>query len=232
MAHNWLSLTDLAKQLGRDARELEKLAGRGRLPGHRRDGDWQFHESEIATWLEQEIRTFTGDELARMEQGHESTDVDADTPLTSILKRELCEIPLQARTKRSVFEALVELAGRTWQVWEPADVLTAVRERDELCSTAFPGGVAVPHPRTPMHDALGESVVAFGRTGSGIPFGSPDGGMTDLFFLVLCRDTRTHLKVLARLSRMFQQPDFLPSLREAEDTDAAYDLICDTEAAV
>ena len=232
MSHNWLSLPDLSKQLGRDARELEKLVSRGRLPGHRRDGEWQFHESEIATWLEQELRTLSGDELARVESGHVSDAVDVNTPLTSLLKRELCEVPLEARTKRSVFEALVEVAGRTWQVWEPADVLAAIRHRDELCSTAFPGGVAVPHPRTPMHDALGESVVAFGKTGNGIAFGAPDGGMTDLFFLVLCRDAKTHLKVLARLSRMFQQPGFLAGLREAEDADAAYEVICQTESAV
>ena len=232
MSHNWLSLTELAKQLGRDARDLEKLVSRGRLPGHRRDGEWQFHESEVATWLEQELRTLSGDELARVETGQESNVVSAETPLTSLLKPELCEVPLDARTKRSVFESLVEVAGRTWQVWEPADVLKAIRERDELCSTAFPGGIAVPHPRSPMHDALGDSVVAFGRTGSGIPFGSPDGGTTDLFFLVLCRDTQTHLKVLARLSRMFQQPGFLTALREVEDSAAAYQLICETEAAV
>lgn len=232
MSHNWLSLQDLAKQLGRDAREVEKLASRGRLPGHRRDGDWQFHESEVASWLEQELRSLSGEELQRVEAGHASDAVEDDTPLTSLLKPELCEVPLAARTKRSVFEALVEVAGRTWQVWEPADVLQAVRERDELCSTAFPGGVAVPHPRTPMHDALGESVVAFGRTGNGIPFGAPDGGMTDLFFLVLCRDTKTHLKVLARLGRMFQQPDFLPALREVTDVDAAHHLITETEASV
>lgn len=232
MSHNWLSLPDLAKQLGRDARDLEKLVSRGRLPGHRRDGEWQFHEAEVATWLEQELRSLTGDELERIESGHATDTVDVNAPLTSLLKRELCQVPLQARTKRSVFEALVEVAGRTWQVWEPADVLTAIRERDELCSTAFPGGVAVPHPRSPMHEALGESVVAFGRTDSGIPFGAPDGGMTDLFFVVLCRDTRTHLKVLARLGRMFRHPGFIDALRAADDTDAAYEAICEAESAV
>lgn len=232
MSHNWLSLADLSKQLGRDKRDLEKLVNRGRLPGHKRDGEWQFHESEVASWLEQELRTLSGDQLQKLEAGQDSDSVDPERPLTSLLKPELCEIPLEARTKRSVFESLVEVAGRTWHVWEPADVLKAVRERDEMLSTAFPGGVAVPHPRQPMHDALGESVVAFGRTGNGIPFGAPDGGMTDLFFLVLCRDTKTHLQVLARLSRMFQQPHFLPALREAIDVTDAYELIIETEAGV
>lgn len=232
MSYAWLTLGELATQLGRDARELEKLASRGRLPAHKREGVWQFHQTEVSEWLEAEMRTLSDADLEKLEVGHESNTVEDATPVTSLLTEELCAIPLVARTKRSVFEALVEVAGRTYQVWEPADVLKAIRERDEMCSTAFPGGIAVPHPRTPMHDSLGESVVAFGRTGNGIPFGAPDGGMTDLYFMILCRDTRTHLKVLARLSRMFQLPGFLESLRSAEDESTVYDVIVDAEAAV
>ena len=62
-------------------------------------------------------------------------------------------------------------------------------------STGFENGVAIPHPRNPMPDVLGQSVVAFGRTLSGIPFGVPKRQLSDLFFLVLCRDPRTHLRV-------------------------------------
>ena len=51
-----------------------------------------------------------------------------------------------------------------------------------------------------MPNALGESVIAYGRTTTGIPFGGERGALTDIFFLVLCRDDRTHLQVLARLS--------------------------------
>ena len=40
--------------------------------------------------------------------------------------------------------------------------------------------------------------------------------MTDLFFLVCCQDQKTHLRVLARLSRLFLRPDFLDQLRSAE----------------
>jgi PTS system nitrogen regulatory IIA component len=123
----------------------------------------------------------------------------------------------------------MEVAGRTWQIWQPAVLLSAVQEREAVLSTAFANGVALPHPRNPLPEALGQSVVAFGRTSAGIPFGASNRELTDLFFLVLCRDSRSHLQVLARLGRLIQHPGFLDALREAEDSSAAYRVICDTD---
>jgi PTS system nitrogen regulatory IIA component len=92
-------------------------------------------------------------------------------------------------------------------------VLNAIRQREELESTALSCGVAFPHPRRPLPGALVESLLAYGRTVAGIPFGGGGGCLTDVFFLVLCRDARTHLQVLARLSRLLRRPDFLDELR-------------------
>jgi PTS system nitrogen regulatory IIA component len=123
----------------------------------------------------------------------------------------------------------VSLAEQTWQVYDPEAILEAVRQREEMGSTALPSGVAVPHPHRPLPAALGESVVAFGRTGRDIPFGAPSGGLTDLFFLVCCRDDRTHLRVLARLTRLFLRPGFLDALRSAETPGQAYTTITAAE---
>jgi PTS system nitrogen regulatory IIA component len=53
--------------------------------------------------------------------------------------------------------------------------------------------------------------------------------LTDIFFLVCCRDDRTHLRVLARLSRLFLRPGFLDELRAAETPAAAWQLITSAE---
>jgi PTS system nitrogen regulatory IIA component len=227
MPHDWLTIDELSRQLGRDKREIQKLVNRGRIPGRKIGGDWQFHPTEITHWLEQEMRDYTDRELAVLEDAYHSTEADAEVPVESLLSPDTVEVPLQSRTKRSVLESLVEVAGRTWQIWEPATVLNAVREREDVFSTAFDHGVAIPHPRNALPDSLGESLIAFGRTLSGIPFGGANGRLSDLFFLVLCRDSRTHLRVLARLGRLIQTPDFLDKLRESDDSATAYELICE-----
>lgn len=232
MDHELLTLELLATRLGRDRREVERLVQRGTIPGRKINGVWMFHPIEVTQWLEQELRGYTAPQLEQVEDAQNSQELNPTAPLVSLLKPELVEVPLQARTKRSVLESLIEVAGRSWQVWQPAALLQAVQEREEVFSTGFENGVAIPHPRSPLPDAMGESLVAFGRTFSGIPFGAPRRMLTDIFFLVLCRDTRTHLQILARLGRMLQVPDFLPALREAPDSRSTYELLEKTEQQV
>lgn len=225
MDHQFLTLEELAIQLGRDRRDVERQVQRGNIPGHRVEGGWRFHPAEIRHWLEQEMRGFTAEELASVESAQNLPAVSDKSLLESVLAPELVEVPLDARTKRSVIESLVEVAGRTWQVWEPAVVLDACLERESALSTAFDNGVAIPHPRNPLPSALGASVLAFGRTMAGIPFGGPRRQLTDLFFLVLCQDARTHLAVLARLGRLLQVEGFVDQLRECADSQSAYDFL-------
>lgn len=230
MPHDFFNLDELALRLGRDRREVEKLVSRGRIPGHKTEGEWRFHPTEIRHWLEQELRGYSETELANLEQQYPSPEMDdSNTPIASILKPQTVQVPLDARTKRSVLETMIEVAGRTWQVWEPATVLQAVVEREDVLSTAFDNGVAIPHPRNPLPLALGESLLAFGRSPGGIPFGGPKRTLTDCFFLVLARDSRTHLLILARLGRLLQQPGFLDQLRDADDSHATYELLCEAD---
>jgi PTS system nitrogen regulatory IIA component len=226
MSHSFLSLDELAAQLGRDRRELEKLVQRGRLPGHRVEGHWRFHPSEIQMWLEQEMRGYTTEELAAVEESQQEGQSSSGSPILATLLPETVQVPLEARTRHSALESLIEVAGRSWQVWGPAAILTAVLERESVMSTGFENGAAIPHPRNPLPAALGASIVAYGRTLSGIPFGAPGGVLSDVFFLVLCRDSRTHLAVLARLGRLLQLPGFIDELRNSGDSASSYALIC------
>src|SRR5436190_23446295 len=126
MDRDWLSLADLARETGRDQRELERLTVRGRIPAHKRGNEWQYHTAEIRSWMEQELRGFSDAELATFEQSQSEASPLSEPLLTTYLTPEQIQIPLEARTKRSVLEALVEVAGRTWKVWEPAVLLQAV----------------------------------------------------------------------------------------------------------
>ena len=134
-------------------------------------------------------------------------------------------VPLPAATRASVLRELVKLAEQSWHVYDPAAILAAIQQREELSSTALPNGVAIPHLHRPMPAALGESVIAYGRTLSGIPFGAERGGLTDIFFLVLSRDNATHMRVLARLARLLLRPEFVEGLRGAETPAETWQLI-------
>jgi len=225
-----MNLEQLAAYLHRDLRDVSKLANRGYLPGKKIGGEWRFDSSEINHWLETQMHAFTEEELAVLERRGSATSVLDEPLVCSLLSENTMAVPLPASTKASVLKEMVNLAGQSWQVYD-ADVLhQAIKRREELGTTALESGVAIPHPHRPLSDkAQGDSVIAFGRTGSGIPFGAPEGGLTDLFFLVSCRDSLTHLRVLARLSRMMLRPGFLAELREAETASDAFQVIERTE---
>lgn len=232
MSREFMTLDELVQLLGRDRRQVEKLVQRGVIPGRRIGGEWRFNDIEITHWLEQDLRALDDEGLAQLEQSQRSTELESLSPIEVLLTPETCEVPLDAGTKPAVLQALVELAGRTWHVWDPAAILKAVKDREDVMSTAFENGVAIPHPRNPLPDALGQSVIAFGRTSSGIPFGAPRRVLTDLFFLVLARDAATHLQILARLGRILQREGFVDQLRSAESGTQAYRMLVDADAQI
>jgi PTS system nitrogen regulatory IIA component len=228
MGSDMMSLEQLATYLQRDLREVSKLANRGHLPGHKVGGEWRFARAEINHWLETQIPAYTDKQLTALERG-DSHNYDQE-PLVSVLLSEVSvTVPLAASTRASVLKELVGQAEQTWQVYDPEAILHAIRQREEMASTALPSGVAIPHPRRPLPNAVGESVMAYGRTLSGIPFGAADGSLTDIFFLVCCRDDRTHLQVLARLSRLLLRPGFIEELRAAETVADTWQLLAQAE---
>jgi PTS system nitrogen regulatory IIA component len=100
---------------------------------------------------------------------------------------------------------LVKLADRTGLLYDGQGLLQAVEERESLCSTALPNGVAIPHPRQPMPYASAEPLICVARASRGIGFGAPKGELSRIFFLICCHDDRYHLHVLARLMRIVDE---------------------------
>ena len=230
MANELMTLEQVASYLQRDAREISKMATRGNIPGHKVGGQWRFARAEINHWLETQMPSYTNEELTVFEGP--KPEGEHEPLISTLLSEATIAVPLRAATRTSVLKELVNLAEQTWQVYDPASILTAIKQREELASTALGSGVAIPHPRRPIPAALGEHVMAYGRTASGIPFGAPHGGLTDIYFLVCCCDERTHLSVLARLSRLMLRPGFLDELREAETSGETWEVIASAERAL
>jgi PTS system nitrogen regulatory IIA component len=211
-----------------------KLAERGKLPGRRVGGEWRFSAAEVHHWLENRIGLSDDDALLQMEGALDRAAGPAaieEISITDLLKPEAIEVPLDARTRGSVIEKMTELAARTHLLWDPGKMAEAVRAREEMHSTALDNGVALLHPRRPMPAILAEAVLALGITPGGIPFGS-GGSLTDIFFLICSTSDHEHLRILARLSRVINDHEFLAAMRGATDSRALHELICDRESTI
>jgi PTS system nitrogen regulatory IIA component len=207
-----MDLQELASLLGRDARELGKLANRGHLPGRKVGGEWRFSKAEIHRWLEQEMNRLSDQELRSLEP---SRNEESEPLLSTLMPAECIDLNFPARTRNSALRELVKLAERSHRVWDPEAILEAIIVREENGSTAHEEGFAIPHPHRRIPNTLGESVLAFGRASSGIPFNGPHGSLTDLFFLHCCTEDRLHLRALARLALVLRQEKARTALRAA-----------------
>src|SRR5262249_61016354 len=106
----------------------------------------------------------------------------------------------------------------------------ALEAREAMGTPALPPGVATPPPHRPLPDSvLGDSLVCFGRTPRPIPFGGERGRLSDLFFLVLASCERTHLRVMARLSRLLLRDGLMEQLRSTDSPNEAYEILTAAE---
>ena len=188
MAHEDFDIDSLAAYLHLTPPQVAKMADRDRLPGRKVGGQWRFSQAEIHHWLEERIGASDASELVQVEGVLDRAAKAASeetVSLASLLSVEAIEIPLAAKTRNSVVNAMVELASRTGMLWDPEKMAEAVRARESLHPTALDNGVALLHPRRPMANVLAEPMIALGRTYHGIPFGGPRGMLTDIFFFEL-----------------------------------------------
>jgi PTS system nitrogen regulatory IIA component len=234
MAQEDFDIERLAAYLHMMPAAVTKLAERGKLPGRRVGGEWRFSAAEIHHWLEDRIGLSDEESLVEMEGALDRTSGDVavgEISIADLLHEEAIEVPLNARTRNSVISAMAELAARTHLLWDAEKLAEAVRAREEMHSTALDNGVALLHPRRPMPAILAEAVLALGITPGGIPFGS-GGKLTDIFFLICSTSDHEHLRILARLSRVINDPEFLATMREAAGASELHQLIRERETAI
>lgn len=230
-----MTLEEFARHVGMDARDVKKLAERGKLPAQKVAGVWRFNRARVTEWLQQEMLTSEIDEprLRAIEKAMADADRAEDLAclVTSLMRTDGIDLQLPARTKSSVLLELVQLADRTGLLWDQPGFLRALQERESLCSTALPNGIALPHPRQPMPYVSSEPFICLARLGRGIGFGSPYGGLTDVFILICCHDDRSHLHVLARLMRILDDPT-LRQVRELDNAEGVLAVLVEREKVV
>jgi len=101
---------------------------------------------------------------------------------------------------------------------QQADVLQALKEREEQVSTGIGSGVAIPHA---FSDHLEEVVAIFGRSKDGLDFEALDNAPVHfiILFIVPRKDYHLHLRTLAAIAKMFTNCEVRRQLAAAETRD-------------
>lgn len=232
MPHQTLDLPAIARVLNLSQAEVERLVKDREIPFQRRGDRILFQPGEIAEWASQRILSFDKRRLAEY-QRQAAAPADPSQPpgesLAAMVPAGAIAPAMTAKTRASALRDLAALADETGLLNDRAALIAGLEEREVLCSTAVPGGLAFPHPRQRQPYLLETSFIVVGRALQPIHFGAPDGEPTDLFFLLCLDDERLHLRTLARFALLAHKTNFAAQLRAAPDVDALREALVAAE---
>ena len=138
--------------------------------------------------------------------------------LSEFLDFDAIKTALPAGNKRSALQQLAQLAAQRLGV-EATQILASLTEREQLGSTGFGQGVAIPHGKV---ETLTRIYCLFVRLAEPIDYKAIDGREVDLVFLLLSPPDAgaEHLKALAAISRVTRHTPTLDKMRGARSRDA------------
>lgn len=133
-----------------------------------------------------------------------------------------------AGTRKALFAHIASVAETVTGV-DAKSLADCMADREKLGTTAFGGGIAIPHARL---DRPGAVRGVFVRLARPIDFGAVDELPVDLIFALFSPADAggDHLKALARISRALRDTAFRAKLRGAGSADALYALLSGVEA--
>lgn len=133
--------------------------------------------------------------------------------ISNILRESLIIPSLNATEKLTALHEISAFTGHTPPNinLSPETIYNAILNREKHGSTGVGDGVAIPHAKL---GSLPELTACLGLSHPGIPYDSIDKKPVNLIFMLLVPENSngTHLKALARVSRLLRNPDFRTEL--------------------
>ncbi len=106
-------------------RTVAKLVQEGKVPGFKVASQWRFSREAIDAWFAGQMqRTAQGDDLARPQ-------------IAALLAPEVVNLGLKSHTKDGVLVEMTDMLVDAGRVTSGSLLLTALRERERLCSTGI-----------------------------------------------------------------------------------------------
>ncbi len=144
--------------------------------------------------------------------------------ITDVMRKELMLLPAQATTKEAILDEMVNRLVDTGAVSDFETFRRGIAEREESMSTGLGDGIAMPHAK---NKAVEETAVVFAKQPSGVDYESLDGQPAKLFFMIAAKDdaSETHLSILANLSKLLMNKDFIQALESANTPESVHAVV-------
>jgi excisionase family DNA binding protein len=225
MEDRLMTVKQLATYLNVNERTVLKLVQEGALPGVKVGNQWRFRKAMIDTWLDDQMLGIAPRhvEIARPKAPSRMLTLKTCFEASHILSE------LAGATKTSVVVELAAYAQELGLVRDETWFVGALIQRENVMPSAIGNGIAFLHTLRRHPEQVVKPFMVLGRSRKGVDFDSLDGKATHLFFVLGLKYDELHLPWLAKLVQMLAQTDVLPSILEASDADAIYELLLEAE---
>ncbi len=133
--------------------------------------------------------------------------------LSSLLAPELIRVNHSATSKEELLSFISELLHSSGFIEDKDKAFNDLLRREKIQSTGIGNGVAIPHLLSPLKSpVLGIIILK-----KPIDFNSIDSKPVDVVFFSAASESKTHLKMLARLARMLKETELIEKLRKVRD---------------
>ena len=143
--------------------------------------------------------------------------------ISDIMSVDSVMLSVKAKNKRALLQEVAQFASSVTKI-DDRIIFDALLERENLGSTGFGGGVALPHGRL---SELKKVYGFFVKLAAPIDFDAIDGKPIDMLFLLLSPESSgaDHLTALAQISRILKNNNLVNKLREAERKEEIHALL-------
>jgi fructose-specific phosphotransferase system IIA component len=141
------------------------------------------------------------------------------------------ELNVKVETKAELIELLMDLAVKSGNVISKEDALKEIFKREDIMSTGVGKEIAMPHAKT---NAVKSTVGALAILSEPLDFDSLDKEPVTVAFLILGREDNVgnHLRVLSKVSRMFNNDGFKQKVHDSANTKEVLDTFAEFDQAI
>jgi len=204
-------ITELCKSLGVSRNTIERWIRQGKLPVSKKGRTYSFHARDLKNWA---AKNHISLKLApRTAQGSEA-EVQIALP-TAIENGGVYHDIAPGPDVPSVINACVQRIQAVPDNHKP-DLVRQLVKREGALSTGVGGGIALPHPRTPLK-YLEQPMVAVCFLKNPVEYHALDKQPVSTLFFILFPELKFHLHLLSAISmclRNRQFSDFLKTCPE------------------
>jgi fructose-specific phosphotransferase system IIA component len=144
--------------------------------------------------------------------------------ICNFLKADHIFLDMRLPDKDDILRFLADTGYETGLVQSKKGLLDGLLRRERIMSTGVGDGIALPHAATPD---VTDAAVLLVRLAGPVDFDAIDNLPVDIVLALILPEGQTHLhlQLLAGLSRLCKNPEFLALIRLSQDSDALWQAL-------